>query len=330
MGRVSAPAHGRICNGSAAPVDINSNAMTLNRGFAYRERIGAEAAGQTVLAHLVRTRRHSSAAQWTARIARGEVEIDGRVAAIGAVLGCGDRVVWQRPPWNEPEVPLSWDLVHEDRAILVVVKPSGLPTMAAGGFLEHTLLALVRARFTDASPVHRLGRHTSGLVLLARTRESATALGRAWQTDAVVKQYRALVSGHPRWDQQEIAIPIGPVDHPRLGTVHAASPGGRPARSVARVLERREADTIVEVDIHTGRPHQIRIHLAALGHPLVGDALYAEGGRPRTDDPALPGDGGYLLHAGRLRFLHPTTGVPMDLRARPPTTLELPQDRSLQ
>lgn len=304
--------------------------MTLNRGFAYRERIGVEAAGQTVLAHLVRTRRHSTASQWASRIGRGEVEVGGRVATADTVLRPGDLVVWQRPPWNEPDVPLTYDVLYEDDALVVMDKPSGLPTMAAGGFLEHTLLALVRTRFRDASPVHRLGRHTSGLVVLARTRASAAAMGQAWRTDGVIKEYRALVSGHPRWDRQEITVPIGPVAHPRLGTVHAASLEGRPAQSTASVLERREADTIVKVAIATGRPHQIRIHLAALGHPLVGDGLYEEGGRPRQDDPALPGDGGYHLHAWRLRFLHPTTGAPMDLRAPPPAILEIQQDRSLQ
>jgi 23S rRNA pseudouridine1911/1915/1917 synthase len=304
--------------------------MTLNRGFAYRERIGIVAAGQTVLAHLVRTRRHSTAAQWADRISRGEVEVGGRVAAVETVLRPGDLVVWQRPPWNEPDVPLTYDMLYEDDALVAVVKPSGLPTMAAGGFLEHTLLALVRARFHDASPVHRLGRHTSGLVVLARTRASAAALGQAWRVDGVIKEYRALVSGSPRWDRQEIDMPIGPVAHPRLGTVHAASRQGRPARSTVSVLERREADTIVKVAIATGRPHQIRIHLASLGHPLVGDALYEKGGGPRKEDPALPGDGGYHLHAWRLRFLHPTTGASMDLRAPPPAILEVQQDRSLQ
>ncbi len=304
--------------------------MTLNRGFAYRERIGVEAAGQTVLAHLVRTRRHSTAAEWESRISRGEVVVGGRVAGADAVLRPGDLVVWQRPPWTEPDVPLTYDVLYEDDALVVVVKPSGLPTMPAGGFLEHTLLALVRARFHDASPVHRVGRHTSGLVVLVRTRASAAALGQAWRTDGVIKEYRALVSGRPQWERQEIAVPIGPLGHPRLGTVHAASLQGRPARSTATVLERREADTIVEVAIATGRPHQIRIHLAAVGHPLVGDALYDNGGRPRQDDPALPGDGGYYLHACRLRFLHPTTGAPMDLRAPPPAILEVQQDRSLQ
>ena len=89
------------------------------------------------------------------------------------------------------------------------------------------------------------------------------------------------------------------------------------------VLERREHATVVGVRIETGRPHQIRIHLAAVGHPLVGDRLYVEGGIPGAVDPALPGDGGYLLHAERLRFLHPVTAAPIDLRAPRPAALSV-------
>lgn len=300
-----------------------------NRGFAYREPIGAGSAGLTVLAHLTRTRPHSSAATWAERIERGEVAIDGRTAAKDDELRLGSLLVWRRPPWDEPEVPLTYDIVYEDATILAVVKPAGLPTMAAGGFLDHTLLAVVRARFPDASPVHRLGRHTSGLVLFARTRASAAGLARAWATDAVVKEYLALASGRPAWDVEEVAVPIGPVEHPRLGTVHAASPTGRPARTRVTVLERRTAETIVLANISTGRPHQIRIHLAALGHPLVGDGLYTAGGHPLEQDPALPGDGGYTLHAWRLRFPHPGNGAAMELRAGPPPALDF-SDRSLQ
>ncbi len=303
--------------------------MTLNKGFAYREAIGAQAAGRSIVEYLAATRGHSTVTEWSARILRGEVEIDGTRALAHDRLRPGQVVVWHRPPWHETDVPLHFDVVHEDAVLLAVVKPAGLPTLPAGGFLEHTLLAIVRERFPDANPVHRLGRHTSGLVLFARTRECAATLQRAWPGPEVTRRYRALVSGHPRWEQQVIAVAIGPVFHPRLGSVHAASPSGRQASSVARVLERRDSGTLVEIDIATGRPHQIRIHMAAVGHPLVGDALYVAGGVPRGDNPALPGDGGYHLHAEGLRFPHPTTGARMDLHARVPRLLDRTPDRSL-
>lgn len=239
----------------------------------------------------------------------------------------GQLLEWQRPPWREEDVPLTFAVMYEDASLLAVSKPGGLPTLPGGGFQDHTLLTGVRAQFPGASPLHRLGRGTSGLVLFARTAEAGTALSRAWREREVQKRYRALAAGVALDEERTITTPIGPVPHPRLGTVYAASAVGKASRSVARVLERRAADsgrageTLFEVDIHTGRPHQIRIHLASVGHPLVGDPLYAVGGLPLPDLPGLPGDGGYLLHAEQLTFVHPVTGEPLTLRAPPPPEL---------
>jgi len=193
--------------------------------------------------------------------------------------------------------------------------------MPAGGFLEQTLLALVRREHPDASPLHRLGRHTSGLVLFARTQEAASRLARAWRDHAVKKTYRTLAVGSPSTDQFPIDAPIGPVPHPVLGTVQAACEDGKPSHSIATVLERRDGQTLFSVEIATGRPHQIRIHMAYAGHPLVGDPIYEAGGGLKAN-PGLPGDGGYLLHAERLEFLHPITGEPMAVTATPPSELQ--------
>ena len=295
--------------------------MARNRGYSYGERIRAHEAGRTVLAHLTSTRPHSSAEVWRTRLIGGEVDLDGARAAPGDVVRPGQQLVWHRPPWDEPDVPLHFEVVHEDASIVAVVKPSGLPTMPAGGFLEHTLLTLVRRRYPDASPIHRLGRHTSGLVLFARTHTAAAGLGRAWRERDVEKCYRALGEGVASLDVLDIDAPIGCVPHPLIGSVFAAALGGKPSHSRAIVLERRADSTLFDVRITTGRPHQIRIHLAHAGHPLVGDPLYAVGGVPRDHEPGLPGDGGYLLHAERLRFVHPITAAVMDLRAPPPPEL---------
>jgi 23S rRNA pseudouridine1911/1915/1917 synthase len=230
-------------------------------------------------------------------------------------------LVWHRPPWEEPAVPRHYSLLHEDSALVAVIKPRGLPTMAAGGFLEGTLLALVRERYPEARPLHRLGRHTSGIVLFARTHAAAGLLARAWRDRAVGKRYRALGTGVAAWDTRAIDESIGPVAHPTLGTVHAASATGKPAHSVARVAGHRAGMTLFDVDIATGRPHQVRIHLACAGHPLAGDPLYVAGGAPRAVNPGLPGDGGYLLHASRLRFVHPVSGDSVELAAPPQADL---------
>jgi 23S rRNA pseudouridine1911/1915/1917 synthase len=296
--------------------------VTLNSGFSYRECI--QRGGITILAHFTRNHHHSSEAEWLARIEGGEVELDGRRPEPGERLVPGQSLVWHRPPWEEPDVDTRVAVLYEDDALLAVHKPSGLPTLPGGGFLEHTLIARVRALYPECSPMHRLGRGTSGLVLFARTHEAAATLQDAWRDHRIQKRYLALASGTPEADTLTITAPIGPVPHPWLGTLHAASPQGKPSRSVARVLERRADATLVEVDLETGRPHQIRIHLAFAGHPLVGDPLYGLGGLPREGILALPGDLGYFLHAERLAFAHPLTGEPLELRAEPPVELQRP------
>lgn len=297
--------------------------MALNRGHAYREQVDGDGRGQTVLAFLAARHPRATVDEWRGRIEHGEVTVDGTLAATSQPLRAGQIVTWQRPPWDEPEVPTTFDVLHEDEALVAVHKPRGLPTMPAGGFLEHTLLALVRARFPEASPMHRLGRDTSGLVLFARTAEARGKIQAAWRGHEVEKTYRALASGVAGPDELDLTAPIGPVPHALLGTVHAADAAGRASHSHATVLERREASTLFEVAITTGRPHQIRIHLAFAGHPLVGDPLYAPGGRPHPDSVALPGDLGYALHAARLAFIHPTTGLRLELRALPPEELRM-------
>jgi 23S rRNA pseudouridine1911/1915/1917 synthase len=295
--------------------------VALNRGWSYRAQVGTTPPLQTVLAHLAARYPHSTMSTWAARIAAGEVELSGRPAGAGDLLQAGDVVVWHRPPWQEPEVPRGFDVLHEDDDVVAVSKPSGLPTMPAGGFLEHTLLHVVRERFGDVRPLHRLGRFTSGVVLFARTPRAASALALAWRTHAVQKDYRALVDGVPFWDRLEVREPIGPVPHPRLGTVHAARAEGRASLSQLAVVERRAGAALLEVGITTGRPHQIRIHCACAGHPLQGDPLYVAGGQPRPDDPGLPGDGGYLLHAWRVRCAHPSGVGDLHLEAPVPPGL---------
>ncbi|MEB3321750.1 MAG: RluA family pseudouridine synthase [Synechococcaceae cyanobacterium] len=320
----------------------------LNGGWTYRDRIRACPEGTTVAGFYAARYLHSTRAEWEARLAAGEVERNGRPLRADSPLVPGDRLLWRRPPWREEAVPASWPVLFDDGDLHVIAKPSGLPVLPAGGFLEHTLLRLLERRHAGdpagiPRPVHRLGRFTSGLLVCAR--RGAT---RAWlserlreSTGAAVgtaeggegrcrKTYRALVAparlGLGIGASRSITVPIGAAPHPRLGRLWqamAAAPdgagaGGRPARSRVTLLERRPEADLVAVTIASGRPHQIRIHLAATGAPLLGDPLYLPGGGVR--DGALPGEGGYRLHAHRLRLVAPCGRV-LELEAPPPAVL---------
>lgn len=293
----------------------------LNQGCEYNEQLGADADGCTLLDYLSHRYCHSSSEEWTARIQCGQVLIDGLPTHPDTLLRRGSRLLWHRPPWIEPDAPKSFSIIYEDDDLIAVNKPAGLPTLPGANFLQSTLLYLVQIHAPAATPLHRLGRWTSGIVLCAKNQAARAELMRQWSAKKVDKLYRALASGAPDWDELEISTPIGPVPHPLLGTIHAATPKGKPSLSHATVIERRADSFLCDVRIATGRPHQIRIHLASAGHPLLGDPLYGPGGHPLAGTRAVPGDSGYHLHAMELGFLHPVSGQKMIIHCGPPASL---------
>ena len=320
-----------------APIRLHSNHM-LNRGHAYTTIIGSKDHGQTLLSHLASLYPHSSAQAWQQNLNSCEVTVNGVTATGSESLIAGQTLVWNRPPWIEPDTPQHFEVLFDDPHLLAVNKPCGLPTLPGGGFMENTLLRLVQKQTPNANPVHRLGRATTGIVLFAKTAQAAAQLGADWNTPRIQKIYWALaqnvvqndvqndaqhvlqndVQNDAQDDAYEILTPIGLVPHPRIGMVWAASPNGKPAKSLAKIVSRTATNTTFEVSLNSGRPHQIRIHLASIGHPLVGDPLYGSSGQPLENLPGLPGDGGYFLHARFLKFHHPITGEPIHLEAALP------------
>ena len=171
-----------------------------NRGHTYRERIGADGAGRAVLEHLGERFGRAGPEAWRERIAMGQVRLDDAPTSAEASLRAGQWLTWERPPWTEPLVPLDAAVLHEDALLLAVAKPRGLPTMPAGGlYLEHTLLVVVRRRAPGASPMHRLGRDTSGVVLFARTAAAAwTVPSSGWSTSPMgASTWKASSAGWP-------------------------------------------------------------------------------------------------------------------------------------
>ncbi len=309
--------------------------MGLNGGWVYRERVGRDGVGQVVLEYYSQRYRHSSPEEWRRRILVGQVLVDGQGVSPDAPLRLGQWLTYHRPPWDEPDVPLDLTVLYEDADLVVVAKPSGLPVLPGGGFLAHTLLGQLQRRY-DADPhppvpIHRLGRGTSGLLLLARSPLARSDLTRQMRDRQIQKIYRALVgvsSEQDLADQFTITQPIGKCQHPLLGHVYGAVDHDThpseclTAHSQGRVLHRSADQTLVEVTIQTGRPHQIRIHLAAIGYPLVGDPLYRVGGKPRSD--AVPGDCGYHLHAYHIGFTHPRTRQWLEVTCAAPNSLLAP------
>lgn len=319
----------------------------LNQGHAYRDRVrladlidpSGQPRGQPSLScFYARRYPHSSREVWLQRLAAAEICRNGQRLQADGPLAPGDRLVWHRPPWQEAAVPGLPDPLFDDGDLLVIDKPSGLPVLPAGGFLEHTVLRLLERRVAEGQldaaagmprPVHRLGRFTSGLLACARrpaTRAWLSALLRdstAAATGGCRKLYRALTAPQPAslavGACRRVTTPIGRLPHPLLGRIWGAGGNGAlAAESRFTLLERRAEGCLVAVLIASGRPHQIRIHAAAIAAPLLGDPLYLPGGGVRPT--VLPGEGGYQLHAHRLWLPLPGGGV-LELEAPLPPPL---------
>ncbi len=309
----------------------------MNNGCTYTDRITKQTVDQTVLDYYVQRYTHSSRDEWCDRICNDQIKLNGKSTTPETLIKSGQLLTYDRPPWEEPEVPLTFEICYEDPDLLVIVKPSGLPVLPGGGFLENTLLGLLKRSYPTNSPipVHRLGRGTSGLMLLARSPLAKANMTKQMTDRQIQKIYLALASGIVESDRIEIHQPIGKIAHPVLGYLFAASSDGLVSESHLEVLERRADSSLCSIRIFTGRPHQIRIHTATIGHPLVGDPLYDIGGSYRLDPPksplvrgtlngkerpdiAVPGACGYHLHAHRLSFRHPRSQAPLTFIA-PPT-----------
>lgn len=313
----------------------------MNQGWVYTDRITLAEAGLSVLDFYSNRYRHSSRAIWRDRITAGQIRQDGVALAADDRLSAGDRLDYHRPPWEEPAVPLEFEVLYEDGDLMAIAKPVGLPVLPGGNFLTHTLLHQLKRRYPENTPVpvHRLGRGTSGVMVLGRSPLARSTLSRQLRDSTATahapqaphpirKTYRALIGVSDLPNAFTLTTAIGKVDHPVLGYVYGASPTGLPAYSEGRVIHRTADFTLVEVTIRTGRPHQIRIHLAAAGFPLIGDPLYAVGGLPLPIKSSadgrtpVPGDIGYHLHAYRLELPHPRTNEPLAFESPLPSVLQ--------
>ena len=271
-------------------------------------------------------------------VADKRVTVEGKLARASRVLSRGEVVVVQIPQHEPPRtiqpaaIPLS--LVFEDEHLAIIDKPAGLVVHPAPGHWDDTLVNALVARGTTLSGgaqgrpgiVHRLDRDTSGLMIVAKTDLAHRKLGAAIAARRVRRTYAALAWGHLDSAQVRIEAPIA--RHPRDRKRMSISAEGRSARTDASVVARFEIVDLLRLELHTGRTHQIRVHLEHLGHPIVGDPVYAGGGSRRISgaarrvadllERATPRQ---ALHAASLAFRHPVSGAPLEFHAEWPADL---------
>ncbi len=298
--------------------------------LALRLEVGEVEAGQRVDVVLVARVPSMSRAKAKALAASGALRVNGRRAAKGVRLAPGDIVTLAElpPPTRfraapDPDLPL--EVVHEDPRFVVVHKAAGVPTHPLRPDERGTLAGALVARYPEMAGVghrprepgllHRLDTGTSGLVLAARDDAAFARLRDALLGGGIDKRYLALALGHVRAPQR-VDLPVAHHPGDRRRMVAGAREGARAATteilsSAPRALPALPppgAVSLVEVRARAARRHQVRVHLATLGHPLLGDTLY---GGPELDGP------GHRLHASRLSFAHPETGAPVDVRSTP-------------
>ena len=261
------------------------------------------------------------------RIAEGDVLLGGRAQSkASARVRLGDvlQVTLRETPQSQAFVPepMALEVLHEDAHLRVIHKPAGLVVHPAPGHWRGTLLNGLLAldpqavQLPRAGIVHRLDKDTSGLMVVARTRQAMDLLVAAIAAREVRRQYLAVSAARWRWAQpQDFVGAIGrdPGNRLRMAVVDLQRQAGKPARTTVECLDQSEQACLLLCSLHTGRTHQIRVHLSHAGYPLVGDALY--GGRP------LGGLHRQALHAWRLAFSHPVTGQALDFECPPPEDL---------
>jgi 23S rRNA pseudouridine1911/1915/1917 synthase len=261
---------------------------------------------------------------------------DGSKRLPSDLVRAGEVVLLVREQFVEPETPLDYEIIFQDEAILAIDKPAGLPVHPSATYHKHTLSYLLKERYErDGSRgpriAHRLDRETSGIVLCGCTKADEARLKRAFETHAIEKSYLAIVEGRLTEGRGSIEIPLMRAKEGlHLLMKVCEPPDGLEARTDFQVLERRGNHTLLELFPRTGRQHQLRVHLSAIGHPIVGDKLYG----PERELPFLEyietgltdelvnrlGHYRHALHAHRVVFEHPRTRQPCTLAS------PLPQD----
>ena len=259
-------------------------------------------------------------------IEKGQVSVDGeRVREAGRDVAESARVAFDPNRKALPKARCSLRILHEDEHVLVVEKPAGLLSVPTGPGAtdEDTALARVseyahrlRPPGGYAGRVHRLDRDTSGALAFALSREARAGLIQAFRDHRIERRYLAIVAGHPPAESGTIDAPVR--DAWLSGRRGVAAPGepSRPARTHYRLRERFAAASLVELTLETGRQHQVRVHLAHLGLPILGDPVYGQAAR----GPSLARRP--MLHAARLAFDHPVTGARVTVDCPPPADFE--------
>ena len=250
----------------------------------------------------------------------GGVLVDGKIVKSNYKVSSGERILMEIPEAVEPKIlpeEIALDILYEDADIILVNKPKGMVVHPAAGHDSGTLVNALLAHCGDLSGingvlrpgiVHRIDRDTTGVLVACKNDTAHNAIAEQLKVHSITRVYFAIVHGRISEDEGTIDAPIGrhPTDRKKMSINEK---NGKPAVTHYHVLQRSERFTYLECRLETGRTHQIRVHMASAGHPLLGDSVYGPSHCP------YPGLQGQTLHAGILGLIHPRTGEYLEVQA---------------
>ncbi len=287
-----------------------------------------EFAGLTLIDYLTRRFTYATREEWLERLGSQKVLLNQKIAAADQLVNAKDELSYAPGEFIEPPVNKNYQILFEDEMLFIVDKPAPLPVHPIRKYYENSLLSLLQKKYSSQEfyPVHRIDLETSGIVIFAKNSETASALGKMFIAGAVQKTYLALVFGHFSENEKLIDLPIAKI--PKSNTFEV-NQSGKASQTRVKKISANEKYSLLEVETLTGRPHQIRVHLQAIGFPIVGDKRY--GLHPQALDYFIKNGFDHqmkewvvaerqLLHANRIELVHPLTQKKLEIKS------ELPED----
>lgn len=246
----------------------------------FSSKVRPEQAKKTISQALAERFTYYSEDKWLDLLKNGLIKHNGAIQLENIIVARDDELIFTAINYQEPEVPTNYELIFENEDLVIVGKPAGSPVIKTGKIFYNTFTAVLRRKLNlpELSPLHRLDRETSGLMVFAKTKESAKFLQK--QNVIVKKMYLAICHGEIEWDELECHTALGEIKDSSIPIkMHPLKKGGKECHTSFKTISRHGTYSIVQAELHTGRKHQIRAHLASLNHSIIGDRMYSFDGK---------------------------------------------------